>query len=45
MKVVPEYLKGRSTDKFELFALQQKDVPKSLDLINYYDTETPDLVA
>ena len=44
MKVVPEYLKGRSTDKFELFALQQKDTPKSLDLINY-DTETPDLVA
>ena len=44
MKTIPEYLKGRSSGKFELFALQQKDVPKSLDLINH-DTETPDLIA
>ena len=43
LKTIPEYLKGRSSGKFELFALQQKDVPKSLDLIN--DTETPNLVA
>ena len=43
MKTIPEYLKGRSSGKFELFALQQKDGPKSLDLIN--DTETPPLIA
>jgi hypothetical protein len=44
MKIVPEHLKGRSTNKFELFALLQKDVPKSLDLINY-DTETTPTAA
>ena len=36
LKEVPEYLRGRSTDKFEVFGLIQPRKPCALDLVEEY---------